>query len=318
MRAPARSAQRGVALIIVIWIATLLAVIAASFTQSMRSDVQIVGNSLQRAKLDAAAHAGVQRAILEFMKPLQVAGRWPTDGTVQNWEYQGAALAITITDESAKIDINIAPEALLRGLFQSQGATEEEALALVDAVMDWKDADTLKRQRGAEDADYETAGLKARPANAAFQSVEELRQVMGMTPALYERVAPLVTIHSRQPGLNSQIASREALRALPGVTEAQLDEFLARREAARVARLPIPVFASPYTNSFANFNATQIRVVATAGDGASFAREAIVQRLSTIPKRTYTYLRWQEGRLDEPVQNAASAPNPPSPSLPKA
>ncbi|MBL8513062.1 MAG: hypothetical protein JNJ55_03650, partial [Betaproteobacteria bacterium] len=87
-----QGAQRGVALIIVIWIATLLTLVATSFIQAMRSDIQIVGNSVQRAKLEAASHAGVQRAILEFMKPPQLAGRWATDGTANEWQFKDAAL----------------------------------------------------------------------------------------------------------------------------------------------------------------------------------------------------------------------------------
>ena len=39
--------QRGVALIIVLWIITLLMVIAASFIQTMRTDVNVVANSLR-------------------------------------------------------------------------------------------------------------------------------------------------------------------------------------------------------------------------------------------------------------------------------
>ncbi|MBL8519166.1 MAG: general secretion pathway protein GspK [Betaproteobacteria bacterium] len=313
-----RHSQRGVALIIVIWIATLLTLLASSFIHAMRSDIQIVGNSVQRARLEAAAHAGVQRAILEFMKPPQLAGRWTTDGTPNAWAFRGNALEVTITDESAKIDINVAPDALVRALLMAQGVPEVEAIALTDAILDWKDGDTLKRTRGAEDAEYESAGLAYRPANAAFQSIEELKLVFGMTPAIYERVAPLLTIYSRQPGINSQIAPREVLRALPGVTEAQIDEFLARREAARAAKLPVPAFPSPFANSFANLAVTQIRVEAKAEDGASFVREAIVQRLPN-PRRSYTFLRWQEGRPGEP-SSAPGTPTLPTPAAdaPKA
>lgn len=300
--------QRGVALIIVIWIATLLTLVASSFIQAMRTDMQIVGNSVQRARLEAAAYAGVQRAILEFMKPQQIAGRWATDGTANAWQYKDAALSISITDESAKIDLNVAPDALIRGLLISQGVAEPDANALTDAILDWKDGDTQKRARGAEDAEYEAAGLNYKPANAAFQSIEELKLVIGMSPALFDRLAPYLTIYSRQPGINSQIASREILRALPGLTDAQIDDFLARREAARAAKLPIPTLQSPFANSFANLVVTQIRVEARADDGASFVREAIVQRLPS-PKRSYTYLRWQEGRSVDAPSGGLSVPS---------
>ena len=37
---------------------------------------------------------------------------------------------------------------------------EEEAAKLLDAVLDWRDPDSLKRPNGAEESDYAQAGLK--------------------------------------------------------------------------------------------------------------------------------------------------------------
>lgn len=56
--------------------------------------------------------------------------------------------------------------------------------ALVDALLDWQDADDLVRLQGAERESYEALGLPA-PTNAPFGSVCEMRLVMGMTPELF-------------------------------------------------------------------------------------------------------------------------------------
>lgn len=289
-----RKPENGIALIIVLWILTLLTLIASSFIHAMRTEFNIVGNSVSRAKLEAAAHAAIQRGILEVMKPPQLVDRWATDGTPVSWEYQGSTLQVSIVDESGKIDINLVTEALLRGLLRSQGVAEEESISLADAILDWRDLDSLKRMHGAEEAEYAAAGLSYKPSNAPFQSIEELRLVLGMTPALYQRLAPLITIYARQSGINSQIASRDVLRAVPGVTDEQVDEYLRQREVARAAKLPVPVFApaAPFP-SFGN-GVMSLRAVATSEDGGSFVREAVVMRLPN-PKRSYTFLRWQEG-----------------------
>ncbi|MEO8385940.1 MAG: type II secretion system protein GspK [Betaproteobacteria bacterium] len=298
--------QQGIALIIVLWIMTLLMLIASSFIYAMRTDVVIVANSVTRARLEAAADAAVQRGIFEMFKPPQLPGRWTTDGVAQAWGYQGIAVEVSMTDESGKIDINTASDALLRGLFLSQGLKEDEAASITDAIGDWRDPDSLKRLRGAEEAEYVAAGYTYKPANAAFQSIEELRLVMGMTPELYEKVAPLITIYSRQPGINAGIASRGVLLALPGTSGAIVDQYIALREQARATKLPIPQIpqfaaAAPYS-SFAN-GIVIIRAVATEGAGSqasSFVREAVVMRLAT-PKRPYTFLRWKEGTTALPV-----------------
>ncbi|MEQ1517988.1 MAG: hypothetical protein ABL931_16025 [Usitatibacteraceae bacterium] len=290
-----------------LWITTLLMLIASSFIYAMRTDVNIVSNSLSRARLEAAADAGVQRGIFEMLKPPQLPNRWTTDGVAQPWNYQGVAVDVSILDESGKIDINTASDALLRGLFLSQGLKDDEAAALTDAIVDWRDADSLKRLRGAEEAEYTAAGYSYKPANAAFQSIEELRLVMGMTPQLYEKIASLITIYSRQPGVNAGIAARGVLRAMPGATDALVDQYIAQREQARIAKLPIPQFAPAAAySSFAN-GVVIIRAAANGGEGAdasSFVREAVVMRLAT-PKRPYTFLRWKEG---SPTDTPASTP----------
>lgn len=295
--------QQGIALIIVLWIMTLLMLIASSFIYAMRTDVVIVANSVARARLEAAADAAVQRGVFEMFKPPQLPGRWTTDGVAQTWGYKGIAVEVSMTDESGKIDVNTASDALLRGLFLAQGLKEDEAASITDAMLDWRDPDSLKRLRGAEEAEYVAAGFAYKPANAAFQSNEELRLVMGMTPELYEKVAPLITIYSRQPGINASIASRGVLLSLPGTTGAIVDQYIEQREQARAAKLPVPQFAAaaPYS-SFAN-GIVIIRAAATDGEAnpaSNFVREAVVMRLAT-PKRPFTFLRWKEGTTAPPV-----------------
>ena len=201
-----------------IWIATLLTLVASSFIRRCAATCKSSAIPCN-APSSGGSHAGrrAARHFAEFMKPPQIAGRWATDGTTNEWQFKDSALLISITDESAKIDINVAPDPLIRSLLMSQGVAEADAIALTDAILDWKDADTLKRARGAEDAEYEAAGLNYKPANAAFQSIE-VKLVLGMTPALFEKLSPSSPSMRQPAGINSQIASREVLRALPGVT----------------------------------------------------------------------------------------------------
>ena len=292
--------QQGVAMIIVLWIITLLSVIAISFIQTMRTEVNVVGNSLGRVKAEVLADAALDRAIYELSKPPNIEGRWNADGSTRDWAYRDLIANITMQDESGRIDINRASDALLRGLMLSQGLLEEDALKLVDAIADWRDADVQKRLRGAEATDYAAAGLDYTPANALFQSVEELKRVLGMTPELYARLQPLITIYSSQPGFNEQIARREVLRALPNVSDEQIDEYLTRRDLARALRQPIPAFPQNVFRSLSNnFTPVRIRIETRHPDdqveATRFLREVVVRRY-TDPKRPYAFLSWKEGR----------------------
>jgi general secretion pathway protein K len=103
---------------------------------------------------------------------------------------------------------------LLRRLFTSAGIRDDAASALVDAIGDWRDADDLKRLNGAEADDYRSAGYPYGPRNAAFESVDELGQVLGMNDALLERVRPALTIFFRRSQFDPATAPRAALEAL--------------------------------------------------------------------------------------------------------
>ena len=51
---------------------------------------------------------------------------------------------VEMRDESGKIDLNSASDALLKGLFQTAGGLDVDAAqAIVDKIGDWKDADDL-------------------------------------------------------------------------------------------------------------------------------------------------------------------------------
>lgn len=305
-----KNLQHGIALIIVLWVITLLSLIAASFVTVMRGDIQLVSNSIGRAKVDAVASAGIQRALFELLKPINAPDRWLADGVAHDWSYQDAAVTITMRDEAGKIDINSAQEALLRGLFQSQGMTSDEAVAMVDAMADWRDQDSLKRLHGAEEADYAAAGLNTKPANEPFQSIEELKLVLGMSPQLYARVAPLITIYSRLPGIYAQIATREVLRAMPNVTDEQIDTYIQLREQARLAKAAIPTFAAGAAySSVGSGYIVRIRAEAKMPDGAGFVREAVSRPFANNPKRFYAHLQWKEGREQIGQDNAASGPS---------
>lgn len=292
----ALAAHRGVALIIVLWVMTLLSVIALSFAQTMRTDVNIVSNSLARVKAETLADAAIERAIFELYKPQNLDGRWNADGASREWSYRDLNVTITMQDETGKIDINRAHEQLMRGLLRSQGLTEADADKLVDAIADWRDTDSLRRPNGAEAPEYTAAGLNYVPANAPFQAIEELKLVLGMTPELYSRLAPHITIYSAVPGINEQVATRDVLRALPNVNDQLIDEYIARRDLARANRQPIPTFPQNLFRSVSS-NATPVRIRTdvTFPDGNRFIREVIVRRYSD-GKRPYAFLSWKEGR----------------------
>ena len=288
--------ERGIALILVLWVITLLTVIAGSFVYGARSTALVAGNLVSIAKTRALADAGVHRGLYELVKPAADAERWKADGRTNLFSLDDAEIRLVMRDESAKIDLNAASDALLKGLLLSAGQAEEQANQILDAILDWRDPDDLVHPQGAERDRYEAMGLPYIPANAPFQTVDELQRVIGITPELYRKLAGALTVFSKLPGINSTLAPRQVLLALPNATEADVDAYLAQREEMLAAGQVPPPF--PQAAGFESGAASQVynlRSIAKASDGTQFVREAVA-KLAQDPKRPFIFLLWQEGR----------------------
>ena len=235
---------------------------------------------------------------------------WRTDGTVYVWPFGGGQVWVSIQDEAGKIDLNAAPDELLRGLFLSAewagpdgeivGLGEREADALVDAIRDFADKDDLRRLNGAEDRDYADAGRPWDAKDAPFEAVEELQQVLGMTPPLYRAVAPALTVHSGSKGIDTTSAPLAVLLALPGSDAAAADAHLAARAEAPEGAGPAFLGAEGFA-ARSRERAYTIHAEARAQSGAVFVREAIVEpigaRHKALPnaKELFRFLAWKQG-----------------------
>lgn len=295
-RAVAFRGDQGIALVIVLWMLALLTVIANSMVFSLRSEVQAAANLVATARAEAAADAGVNIAMMELARPPTDLQRWQGNGMTHSLHIGDIALRIMIVDEAAKIDINSAPETLLAGLGQSIGMDEVTAVAFADAVVDWRDADELRRLHGAEKDEYSAAEKDYGPRNGNFESIYELRLVFGVNEELFERLAPLVTVNSGLQGIDTTMASQEVLMALPSATKEQVDLYLDQRQQLLGQGLPIP--AAPFAQAYSaprQGNTFSVQVHAVLGDTVSFFREAVVQ-VTNNPKEPVVILSWRAHR----------------------
>lgn len=315
-RSHGRGRQRGIALVIVLWITVLLGTIALGMGQDSRTESMLVRNQIALAKARALADGAVERAMYEHLRPPFPEKTWFPNGAVHGWEEDGAKLAVSIAYESGRIDMNFAREPLLKGLLMSAvGLKFEDADRIVDAIMDWRDPDDLKRVHGAEASDYKAAGRNYVPANANFETIEEVQRVLGMTPEIYAKIADLITVHSRQPGIDPAGASRGVLLAVPSLTPEIIDNYILQRENARALNLPAPPL--PQAVGYVSIGAVGFHVNATARmpDGETFVREVVVQPTGD-PKKPLQYLAWREGLpLAHPL---TPEPPPRGPGLPDA
>jgi general secretion pathway protein K len=303
--------QDGIALVAALWLTVMLTVIASGFAFSMHSEALSARNALSVAQARAAADGAVERVAFELGRPRTSQDVWMPDGQVRTWKDGDATITATATDEASRIDLNAAPEPLLKGMLQNIGELDAaSAQALAEKILDWRDPDDLVRPNGAEANEYAAAGRTYGPANGPFNTVGEVQRVLTMTPGLAARLADVLTVYSRQPGINLATAPREVLLAIPGTTPEQIDQFIAQRADAIANKLAIPLLpqAQPFSSSAAPV--WRIRAEAALPDGVTFVRDAVL-RPSSDPQRPVIALLWQEGtRLGAPATAAAATAAP--------
>jgi general secretion pathway protein K len=230
-RSRSRGAQRGIALLMVLWVLTLLTIIAVGLTAAQRTESALASNQLASARFQAAAEAGVGWAILNLLAPSTVfdedAETWLPDGTPRLWTFAGETLEIGVSDEASRIDLNKASRDLLESVLAAVGLAQDEASAIADAIEDWRDTDDLAGLNGAEDDDYEDAGRSYGAKDGPFDSVEELQQVLGVDPELYRMLAPALTVDSSRAKPNLEFAPPLVQAAVQGIS---LEEAELRQE----------------------------------------------------------------------------------------
>jgi general secretion pathway protein K len=273
----------------VLWVVSLLAAIAASFATTMRTEVVVVRNQIDNAEARALADAGFHRAVLALASEGEAL---PRDGSPREWSFAGGKVIASVQAEGGKVDLNGADAELLAGVFAGAGAANPQALA--NAVIDFRDADSVPLPGGAEDADYRAGGLGHEAKDRPFERRDELLQVLGMTRAVYDAAAPAVTVYSRSKGIDPATAPAAALAALPRVGAGTAEALAAQRQGRSLEDLRGLFGESPYLVP-SSIPVVTIRAEATTAGGAVFVREAVVA-LTPGLRRPFHVLTWEQGR----------------------
>ena len=286
--------QSGVALILVLWVTVLLTVIAASFALSARTEGVQAKMVFDTTKARYLAEAGLHRAVYELRNP-DPESRWIADGRTYNMELAGSEIKISIIDETGKIDINLASDELLVGLFASLGMSDDDALMFTERVIDWRDNDDIRGYNGAEDDDYESEGYKYGAKDALFDTVPELQQVMGIDYEMYRKLEPAVTVYSGSRNINIAYAPQQALMALEDVGLIEAQQFIEDRELVEKPGDEMPILANGQTGAARGGGvAFSIIAKATLSNGHWAKLDATIRLGGTVQGRPFRIVRWRD------------------------
>lgn len=140
---------------------------------------------------------------------------------------------VQVHDLGEKLNINRMSEVQLQQFFSFLTSDYSLSTQLSQTIMDWRDADSTPRPNGAERDAYIKAEMLALPTNAPFREIEELQNVMGMTPEVYAKASPYLTTHGQLGQVNLNSAPIPVLRALPGMTDVTLNLILQMRSGGQ-------------------------------------------------------------------------------------
>lgn len=278
--------QRGVALVLVLWILALVSALILAFLGGADTSLRIARNDDATAHAQALSESGITLAILALIDP-NAATRWRADGSAHRVSFGGGTIDIRVEDENGKVDLNVAPPELFIGLFRTLGASDADATALAGAIVNWRGGTTAGNP----------ADNTAATAGRQFFDVGELAQVPGISRQLARRASPFLTVYSFSPYVNPMTAPPEVLRSLPGADQAAIARFLASRaesgdDTALASDVP------PAANiAVAPVSTVTIIARAQAASGGRFTREAVVS-LAATPGVPFAILAWGRPRGD--------------------
>lgn len=238
--------RRGVALLAALWLVVAIVTVTMQFALEARERRTVGLLAAERGVQRAAAQGALAliQAKLEYASRVAPSGAnvarlragdpWMDVDSAYTGTFYVDSMPVEVVahDLGEKLNVNLLSENDLRTFFSFVLNDYSKATQLAQSILDWRDADSIPRPSGAERDAYIKAGMLALPTNAPFREIDDLRDVMGMTPEIFAAVVPYLTTRG-SGAVNVNTAPVAVLRALPGMTDATINQILQQRSQGR-------------------------------------------------------------------------------------
>jgi general secretion pathway protein K len=305
--------ERGFALLVVLLVLALVAVVGAEFAYSMRLEASavrayksgIIGTHLAETALEQAIREIVADAPLVVEDDDGLLTFYSTDRRPlprlrrAKAELVGGQYSYRIADEEALLNINTSAPDRVDRLLLTLGIDKEVRDTIVDSIQDWRDPNEEHRANGAESDDYYLKlAIPYRAHNANLESITELLQIKGITPAIYNGskdhpgLASLVTVRSTGT-VNMNTAGPAVLTAL-GLSTAEITEI----EQSRRTNGPYPSVPGKFGGRNLGVATRTFRIEAQGivDDRVAARLTAIVQKRTDVDPPSVIVLEWSGTR----------------------
>jgi len=161
--------EKGIALIIVLWVLAFLMFIVVEFAYTMRVETDTVRNLKDETAARYLALAGLNMGLAELSVKYDIVflnkdaelmlGKQDESGVStfdvkREFAMGDGSLKYSIADEVAKLNLNIATRAQIAELLRLTGVERVERDIIADSILDWRDKNHEFHFNGAEDDYY--------------------------------------------------------------------------------------------------------------------------------------------------------------------
>ena len=212
--------RRGFMLVTVLWVVAALTALVGLSLAVARSGAETTRNRSALTRGGWAREACVEILLSRYARDANTRALDTIDLG------RGAWCRAELADPAAKLDLNHTSPEALRSLIGND--------TLADAVLDWRDPDSIERPLGAEAPWYRAAGGRV-PRNGPLADIGELRLIRGFDSVRLARLAALLTTEGTGE-INLNAAPPEVLQVLPGLGPEAVSVVLSRRMAREPLR----------------------------------------------------------------------------------
>ena len=280
-----RAREAGIALISVLWVLLLISTLATTTVYIARTNALLVRRAADLAQAQAAADAAIVNTLRDLSGE-QVSGHDAIDGSVRSWQFKGVDVAISVTNEAGRIDVNAGEDDLIYAFLRSQGITENDSRVLLGDLRQWQ-GDVVQ---GTGMLPIANVPVHGRASNKhPLLSIDELAQIPAWKSQPLGCWSDAFTVYTASAGANSVYAGALDLAALKWADEHHLGDRGWVQSAS----------VSAWNNGSKSLSGEILRIVAQAklSDAVS-ARVEWVGRLTGNSNSPALSMHWSRGIQD--------------------
>ncbi len=240
----------GVILVVVLWVLVILIILTIGLGRQTTIELSLSRYTLAKLKAKYIAWGGLIYALNQIKKDTKDPETGQFDSLYQcgiklekdsspeilfqriplgdgyfriSYFYPGESLELYgMIDEERKINLNSLTAQnylVFKNLLMKFGVDDRTAETIAASVVDWKDADSQPTHPpdGAEDDFYQNLKIPYHCKNSAFDTIEELMLVKGMTPEIFGKIKDFITIFPKESTtllININTASAPVIESL--------------------------------------------------------------------------------------------------------